>query len=297
MRQNGFQVLFCWSQLATFYVFLNIAQFSYSEETEKLPSLLLISFDGFRWDYLKRGSTKNFHKFIQSGVYATKGLKGVFPTVTLTDHWSIVTGLYSESHGIIDNDMYDPVINKSFVPLYKNKKVKNDKRFYDNNGVEPIWVTNSLQHPKRKSGSIMWWGAENEIKGIRPFYHMPYDDEDVDDVENIDKMVELFSSPTEAINLGLLYFSDPDETAHKYGPDSDNVTEVIENADLLLEYLLEEFDRVGLLDRINIIVTSDHGFAPVSKKRLIHLDDIVDRSWYKVVHYNPIVQIIPNDGE
>ena len=303
MRQNGFPVLFCWPQLAVIILVFYDTKFSSSAQVDNVPSLLLISFDGFRWDYLKRTETPNFDKFIESGVYAINGLQSVFPTVTLTNHWSLVTGLYAESHGIIDNDMYDPIINKTYIPLFKIEKIKkiknfhNDDRFYDFNGVEPIWVSNRLQYPKRRSGSIMWWGAENEIKGVRPLYHMPYREEDVDYADNIDKMIDLFSSPTDPINLGLLYFGESDELAHKYGPDSYNVTEMISKADLLLEYLLEEFDRVGLLDRMNIIITADHGFAPVSRKRLIHLDNIVDKSLYRAVHYSPVATIIPNQGK
>lgn len=261
---------------------------------EKDFPLLIVSFDGFRWNYLNRTSTPHFDHVISTGVFATHGLTNEFATSTLTNHWSMVTGLHPEDHGIIENEMFDPVINKSYIPLYKDKFAMNDPRFY-NTGVEPIWVTNQLQKKNGRSGSIMWWGAENEIKGIHPTYHMPFNLE-VDSKVKINKMIEWLSDEN-PVNLGLLYFSEPDHTAHAYGPDSENVTEMIQYVDHLTGYLFEQLEKKSILDGINIIITSDHGFAPVSKSRLINLDKFVDPSLYHMVHYTPVAAIIPKKGQ
>ncbi|CAL1538026.1 unnamed protein product [Lymnaea stagnalis] len=256
--------------------------------------LLIVSFDGFRWNYLNRTSTPHFDHIISNGVFATNGLTNEFATSTLTNHWSMVTGLHPEDHGIIENEMFDPVINKSYIPLYKDKFAVNDPRFY-NTGVEPIWVTNQLQKKYGRSGSIMWWGAENEIKGIHPTYHMPFNLE-VGSKVRIDTMIGWLSGEN-PVNLGLLYFSEPDHTAHAYGPDSENVTKMIQYADHLTGYLLEQLEKKSVLDEINIIITSDHGFASVSKSRLINLDKFVDPSLYHMVHYTPVAAIIPKEGQ
>ena len=281
--------------MAIIYILYSITKFTDSQKTEEVSPLLVITFSGFRWDYLNRTYTPNFDDFVKSGVYAFDGLQPVFPTSTLTNHWSIVTGLYAESHGIIDNEFYDPYLNRTYIPLYKNETVNNDDFFYDTD-VEPIWVSNSLQNPDGRTGSIMWWGAENSIKGIHPYYHMPYGN-DVDDKSKIDKIIELLTTHTEAINLGLLTFLEPDRTAHIYGPDSEEVTSMIEKADELIGYFMEEMYRVGLLDNINIIVTSDHGFTSNSKEKLIFLDDFVDPRDYDIVHHNPVAAIIPHEGD
>lgn len=64
------------------------------------PNLILISFDGFRWDYLENHTLPNFHKyFLKDGVKVSKGLKNAFSTVTFPNHWTLATGLYPESHG------------------------------------------------------------------------------------------------------------------------------------------------------------------------------------------------------
>ena len=260
----------------------------------KAYPLLIVSFDGFRWDYLKRTATPNFDDIIKTGVHAYKGLTNVFTTSTLTNHWSIVTGLYAESHGIVENDMYDPELNKTYVPLYKDKYAKNDPRFYDT-GVEPIWVTNQLQNTHGRSGSIMWWGAENVIKSTRPTHHMPWDLK-TDYKFRIDTMIKWFTSEY-PINLGLLYFNEPDHTAHACGPASENVTKLIGYADELTGYLINRLKEKNLFGHINVIITSDHGFAPTSKNQLIHLDDIVDPSLYRVVHYSPVLSLIPLEGK
>ena len=260
----------------------------------KAAPLLIVSFDGFRWDYLNRTATPHFDHVIKTGVYAHKGLSNVFTTSTLTNHWSIVTGLYAESHGIIDNEMYDPDLNKTFVPLYLDKYAHNDPKFYDT-GAEPIWVTNQLQNQHGRSGSIMWWGAENVIKSTRPTHHMPFDYE-TDYKFRIDTIIEWFTSKY-PINLGLLYFNEPDHTAHSCGPMSSNVTKLIAYADELTGYLFEKLKEKHLFGHINVIITSDHGFASTSRDRLIHLDDFVTPDLYRVVHYSPVATLIPHEGK
>lgn len=291
-RYRGSRFLLGWTFLTIAGIFYCLPQVFTHEKVSR--KLLIVSFDGFRWDYLNRTDTPVFDDMISRGVHATRGLKNIFTTSTLTNHFSIVTGLYAESHSIIDNKMYDPVINSTYEPLYVNKSAINDPRFYDT-GVEPIWVTNQLQNENGRSGSIMWWGAENVIKGIRPTYHMPFDLH-VDYKFRINTMVQWLSSVPYPINLGLMYFSEPDHTAHATGPDSENVTRLIEYADHLTGYLLEQLKKVNLLDNMNIIITSDHGFASVSKTRLINLDDFVDPSLYTIVNYSPVATIIPNPG-
>ncbi|CAG5126185.1 unnamed protein product [Candidula unifasciata] len=267
---------------------------SISAEKTSSPPLLIISYDGFRWDYLNRTRTPNFDHIIKHGVYARRGLVNVFATSTLTNHWSMVTGLYPESHGIIDNHFFDPDVNKTYIPLYQNWSAVNDPRFYDT-GAEPIWVTNQLQKENGRSGSVMWWGAENIVKNTRPTHHMPYN-LTIESTYIIDTMVKWFTQDS-GINLGLLYFSEPDHTAHQFGPDSDNVTQMIGKADELTGYLFRQLSRNDLLEDMNIIFTSDHGFASASKENLIYLDKYIDPSWYTVIHYTPVAAIMPKPGK
>ena len=134
--------------------------------------LLVISFDGFRWDYLQRTLTPNFDKFIKNGVQAKYGMKNAFVTKTFPNHFTLATGLWEESHGIIANDMYDPFLNQNFSP--GNKSANQDPAWFDVGG-EPIWVTNQIQNKNAQSGVIMWVGGEAPVRLILPSKHMPYD--------------------------------------------------------------------------------------------------------------------------
>ncbi|GFO43554.1 ectonucleotide pyrophosphatase/phosphodiesterase family member 5 [Plakobranchus ocellatus] len=292
----GSRVRFLFGSFLTsvIFIFLWILFPGAASHFVKAAPLLIVSFDGFRWDYLSRTATPNFDHVIETGVYASKGLSNVFTTSTLTNHWSIVTGLYAESHGIIDNIMYDPELNETYVPLYKDKYAINNPKFYDT-GAEPIWVTNQLQKAHGRSGSVMWWGAENVIKSTRPTYHMPFS-YTTSYTFRIDTMINWFTSRY-PINLGLLYFNEPDHTAHACGPESENVTMQIAYADNMTGYLFKRLKEEHLYGHINVIITSDHGFTSTSRKRLIHLDDIVDPSLYRAVHYSPVATLIPNEGQ
>ena len=83
------------------------------EKRAKGP-VILISIDGFRPEYLDRKNlTKNLNTISTMGIRATHMISQ-FPTKTFPNHYSIVTGLYPESHGIVSNSFYDPILNDSF---------------------------------------------------------------------------------------------------------------------------------------------------------------------------------------
>ena len=71
------------------------------------PTVLLISLDGFRWDYRSKADTPNLDFLAENGV-SSESFIPVFPSKTFPNHLSIVTGYYPENHGIISNNMYDP---------------------------------------------------------------------------------------------------------------------------------------------------------------------------------------------
>ncbi|RUS90763.1 hypothetical protein EGW08_001474, partial [Elysia chlorotica] len=255
--------------------------------------LLVISFDGFRWDYLTRADLPNIENIIKEGVHATEGVKNVVDTSTLPNHWTLVTGLYPESHGIIGNFLRDNGIDKKFIPKYINANYSNDPRYYDSGG-EPIWVTNQFQGGR--SGSVMWWGSENAVKWSRPTLQMPYDD-NVNFTTRVDVMIQWLSQEY-PVNLGLIYFFEPDHIAHTTGPESSNVTEAIKYTDVIVGYLLERLKEKNLLDNINIIITSDHGMATTSNETLIYLDDFINTEDYDILTDDTVIaHIFPHEGK
>lgn len=265
---------------------------------QKVPRLLLISFDGFRWDYLDKPETKtstpNFHRLMEEGVFAENGIKNTFITKTFPNHYTIVTGLYEESHGIVGNIMFDPDLNETFS-IYNEKEEKSSKWF--DNGGEPIWVTNQLQDDCncRKTGVVFWPGDQAPVKGVLPYRYLPYDST-MPNNSRVDTIVNWFTDKY-PVNLGLLYFEEPDGTGHKYGPDSQEVSNMVKGLDAVLGYLLQKLEEKSILDSTDIIITSDHGMSLTPESQVINLDDYISVQDYRIFSDNPIGSILPNPGK
>ena len=206
------------------------------------PTVLLVSFDGFRWDYLERTDvpTPNFDSIVQNGVKA-KGLINAFVTKTAPDHFTLVTGLYEESHGIVGNNMYDPVFKEIF---YMGSKTFLDPKWW--NG-EPIWVTN--QKANKKSAVVFWPGSEVKIEGQRPSHFLRYNGS-LPFNKRIDYLVSQLEQDDPPSFLAV-YFNEPDHTGHKFGPNSPEVNRAIQFADKTTGYLLESLRNRGLLHQVS----------------------------------------------
>lgn len=264
-----------------------------------VPKLIIISMDGFRYDYLDRfiaNQTSNFQYFIQNGVKA-KYIRNVFPTVTYPNHYTLITGLYPESHGMVHNRFYDPNLLEHF--WYDNRMANFDPMWFDN-GAEPIYVTNHKAGSNRKAGSVLWPSGLGKVECIGPDYIIPNADpfNKTKFETRIDYLMDWFTDTNNPINLGLLYFDEPDETAHVYGPDSEPVNNLIKGPlNDALGYLKKKLEEADMLESTNIILTADHGFATVVK--LINLDDYIPESWYEtggLWQNHIVVQLFPKPG-
>lgn len=264
-----------------------------------VPKLIVISMDGFRYNYLNRfmeNETSNFQYFIKNGVKA-KYIRNVFPTVTYPNHYTLITGLYPESHGMVHNRFYDPNWFEHF--WYDNRMDNFDPVWYDI-GAEPIYVTNHKAGSNRRTGSVLWPAGLGKVKCVEPDYIIPNADpfNETEFKTRIDYLMKWFTDANSPINLGLLYFPEPDEIAHKFGPNSNAVNEMIKGPlNDALGYLKQKLEDADMLDSMNIILTADHGFAEVNK--FINLDEYIDESWYEEAsqwHNHVVVELIPKDG-
>ena len=269
------------------------------------PSLLLISFDGFRWDYLIKAKkanklTPNFDYFIANGVFVDNGVKNVYITKTFPNHFSIVTGLYEESHGLVANEFYDPVKMEE-ISIFAHTK---EAYWFDNgtdeyNGYpEPIWLTNEKAsgHYKRHSGIVFWPGSEAKGMTVDPDRFFYYDKaKNMSFTERIDIAIGWFLTEEKPINLGLIYFNEPDHTGHRVGPDAQEMMELIEELDGVVGYLLTKLRQSNLISKLNVIITSDHGMQYFDK--VIELDSCVDGSLYRNFGNGPVMNILPNPGK
>lgn len=258
--------------------------FSLQPDQQKV---LLVSFDGFRWDYLYRVPTPHFHHVMKYGVHV-KQVTNIFITKTYPDHYTLVTGLFAENHGVVANDMFDPMLNKSFS--LDNMNIY-DSEFWEE--ATPIWITN--QRAGHASGAAMWPGTDVKIHESFPTHYMPYN-ESVSFEERVAKIIGWFTSK-EPINLGLLYWEDPDEMGHHLGPDSPLMGPVISDIDNKLGYLIQMLKKANLWDTLNLIITSDHGMTQCSEERVIELDQYLDKDLYLLIDQSPVAAILPKEGK
>ena len=230
--------------------------------------VLLVSFDGFRYDYTSRLETPNFD-YLEKWGTKSKSLKPIFPTFTFPNHYAIATGCYTNKHKIIGNEFSKIFDNEDLERYsYKNKTTVQDAKWY---GAEPIWVT--AEKNNLISATYFWVGSEAPIGGFYPTYYKNYKN-GVNPKNKVDQVIEWFNLPLEERpRLVCLYFNEPDHAGHIYGADSEEVNEQIKKSDEVLGYLLKSLTKLDIFNKINLIVLSDHGMVTVSDDRVINIDD------------------------
>ena len=252
--------------------------------------VLLISLDGFRYDYLDKFETPNFDRIIRSGVRAD-GLIPVFPSKTFPNHYSQVTGLYPEHHGIIANKMWDETFKEQFY-IGAGSSATRDGKWY---GGEPIWVTAEKQH--RIAATFFWPGSDAEIAGVRPS-HWRHFDNSVAFEDRIDQVVQWLRLPNEKRPAFIsLYFENVDQAGHRYGPESAEVRQAVLDTDVLIGKILDQINAAGMTDLVNLIVVSDHGMTQLSRDSIIFIDDYIDNTKAGILNWSPVTDITPPEGE
>lgn len=276
------------SLILFFYLLLIGCQRQSTRHSSARQKVLLISFDGFRYDYLDKTNTPNFDSLVANGVQA-KGLIPVFPTKTFPNHYSIATGLYPENTGIIANTMYDPEFGEWY--RLNNREAVQNKKWY---GGEPIW--NTLEKQGLKAGTMFWVGSEAPVQNMRPTYWKPFDG-NMPGKARIDTVVKWLSYPDDkAVDFATLYFEHVDAAGHKYGLKSDSLKRAIQQADSLMGYLKNRLREEKIWDSLNMIVVSDHGMIDLSADRIIRLDMIIDQDKVERITLAPVTMIQPGQG-
>ena len=252
------------------------------------PTLLLISFDGWRWDYHTKSSVENLRRLMARGVRA-EGLIPSFPTKTFPNHYTLVTGLYPGHHGVVGNSMRDPRTGRLFT-MQKREEVS-DAMWW---GGDPIW--NAVQRAGRTSAAMFWPGSEAPIGGMRPTHWMPYEEERPNS-ERVDQVLAWLDLPPAMRPAFItLYMSDVDAAGHRFGPNSSELQGALERVDDVLGRLLRGLEQRRMLDTINIIVTADHGMAETSSRRVVFIDDLVKPADAEIVEMNPTLAVWPRGG-
>ena len=249
--------------------------------------LVLVAFDGFRWDYPERGVSPNLSALEERGVRA-EGLIPSFPTKTFPNHYTMVTGLVPDRHGIIANTMWDPELKTGFS-MSNREQVQNGAWW----GGEPVWVPE--ERAGRPTAPLFWPGNEAEINGFRPSYWLPFDGA-MPNADRVDWLMELLDRPTEERpRLLTLYLDETDISGHDHGPDSPETLEAIRIVDEALGLLVQGLEKRGLLSRTNLVVVSDHGMIPTSRERVFFVDDYVNLDTARVIDWDPVLALWPDE--
>ncbi len=252
------------------------------------PRVLLISLDGFRWDYVDRPGAVNLRALAARGVRAERMIPA-FPAKTFPNHYTIVTGLTPERHGIVANSMQDSVLGRFTL---EDSAAQSDPRWW---GGEPIWLTAERQG--LRAASYFWPGSEAPIGGRRPTWWTRYDN-DRPNAARVDQVVRWLALPADSAPAMItLYFSDTDNAGHWFGPTAPQTDSAIARVDSALGMLMRAVDSLGLRDVVNIIIVADHGMTEVSADRVIVLDDYLDLRTVDVVEWTPVSAIAPRDGD
>ena len=257
--------------------------------TDTTNYVVLISMDGYRWDYPELYETPNLDAMEAEGVRAKK-VSASFPSKTFPNHYTLATGLYPNNHGLINNNFWAPDL-ELYYSVGNRERVENPD-FY---GGEPIW--NLAEKQGRKVASFFWVGSEAPIGGMQPSYWMRYDGS-LPYTARIDSAVHWISLPHgQRPRLVMLYFDEPDWTGHEAGPVSDETGAVVARLDSILGALRSELAALPIADSINLIVTSDHGMGPTSSERYVNIYDHIDTTWIDHIAFgNPVFLVDPVDG-
>jgi len=258
-----------------------VAQHGYSP-------LILISIDGYRHDYIQRGLSPNLGVLAADGVRA-RAMRSAYPTLTFPNHYTIVTGLYPDHSGIVDNDFYSPVTGKKFV--YRKYQTIKDPSWW---GGVPIWV--GAERQGKHAATMFWPGSDVAIDGVRPEHWRHFDGKISPDAR-VDQALKWLDLPRgKRPDFVTLYFEQVDHAGHDGGPDSKEVNHALRVVDAALGRLIRGLKQRGIYRTANIVVVSDHGMRATSPRRIVLLDNVVDMKHVRMTRAGVLAALAARPG-
>ena len=271
------------------------------------PTTILISLDGFRADFLDRGLTPTLTSFVSGGV-SPKYMLPSFPSLTFPNHYTLVTGLHPESHGIVGNSFWAPRMEEEFY--YTDPARSMQPKWWA--GAEPIWTTAEMQGVK--TAIHMWPGSEAHIMGVKPTFLDKFDKDEALS-RKVDRILGLLDLPASVVSksddnstdvhydategtrpqLIAAYVPVVDSDGHLYGPNSTEIRSTISEVDNMLSSFFSGLNQRNLSNIVNIVIVSDHGMATTSTQRLIQLDDLIDLNLIEHIDGWPLYGLRPQN--
>ncbi len=248
------------------------------------PPVILISVDGLRADYLARGITPNIAALAAGG--ASAAMRPSFPSLTFPNHYTLVTGLRPDRHGIVNNNMEDPALGKFAL---SNRDAVTDRRWWD--AAEPAWVT--AEKAGIRTATMFWPGSEAPIRGVRPTNWLTFDGK----LPNPARVAQVLAWLDQPARPGLvtLYFDSVDHDGHEFGPDAPQTNAALAEVDARIGDLVAGLKARGIA--ANIVLVADHGMAAVARERTVLLAELLPAGSYRMVAGGAVAAIVPASGQ
>lgn len=249
-------------------------------------TLLLVSLDGFRPGYLSPTRTPNLWRLRTDGVHA-RWMRPSYPSLTFPNHYTLVTGLRPDRHGVVHNSMVDAELGTFRVA---DRDAVGDGRWFGDG--EPLWVT--VRNAGMDAKSMFWPGAEAAVRGVRPSDWSAFDS-DLPIATRVDRVLGWLSADA-APRFVTLYLEHVDEAGHAFGPESAEALAEVDAVDRGIGALLDGIDARGLRDAVDVVVVSDHGMATVPVGHAIAVEDMVTVEQAVVTSTGQVIGVAPNPG-
>jgi len=252
-----------------------------SIDQQQKPYVILISADGFRYDYAEKYQAKTLLALSGNGVRAAAMIPS-YPSLTFPNHYTIVTGLYPSHHGLVNNYFYDPG-RKATYGMRDASAVK-DGSWY---GGTPLWVLAEQQ--QMLTASFFWVGSEANIKGTLPTYYYAFNDSIPID-RRIQTVINWLKLPPEKRpHLISFYISRVDHEGHSYGPDAPETAEAVRWVDTTIQKLTDAVKQTGL--PVNFIFVSDHGMTKIDVDHPLSLPPSLDTSKFIIPRGSELLEL------
>ncbi|KAH8114406.1 Phosphodiest-domain-containing protein [Phellopilus nigrolimitatus] len=236
-------------------------------------TVLIVSIDGLRADYLDRGLTPHLLDISKKGLRA-KFMKPIFPP---SSHFNR-TGLYAESHGIVANNFWDPYTDTEFH-YNKENSTWNPAWWFG----EPMWETTG--RASLISANLMWPGPPRTSSGASPTYFVPWKDK-VPLSKKLDQIMQWIDMPLEERpQLIMAYEPSLDQAGHLTGPNSALVNKTLQYVDTFAKDLHTQLVARNLTEIVDVVFVSDHGMTDTSHPELVYLDDILGEEGYSFIEH------------
>ena len=237
---------------------------------------IIVSLDGFRWDYAEAFNAPFMKYMADNGVKAV--MQPSFPSKTFPNHYTLATGLRPDHHGIVANEFLDRATGALFS--LKDAATRTNPKYY---GGDPVWLTARAQG--LKVATVYWVGSDVAVKGSHPNYWEDYQKRPLLTLEQrVDKIINYLKMPaSKRPSLIMAYFEEPDASGHHFGPISATTRKSFERVDSLLQNLWQRISALPVASKVNLIVTGDHGMAWLDSARAVPVKRYLKDEWVSEV--------------